>query len=99
MSNIISDVSKRTLIVKGMDEVRWIELCNKDKDIIKVKNLHDDIWQVDLIKRVGSYYRNMKKIQCIRCIYRFKGCKYDDWLKVRECENFVPRTEETGFDN
>jgi len=57
MSNIISDVSRRTLIVKGMAEVRWIELNNKDICIIKVKDLHDDIWQVDLIKRVGSYYR------------------------------------------
>ncbi|WP_163221289.1 hypothetical protein [Clostridium sporogenes] len=58
MSNIISDVSKRVLIVKGIREVRWIELFNKDRDIIKVKNLHDDIWQVELIKRVGDYFRN-----------------------------------------
>lgn len=57
MSNIISDISKRILVVKGIKTVRWIELCNKDRDIIKVKNLHDDVWQVELIKRVGDYYQ------------------------------------------
>jgi hypothetical protein len=57
MSVIIRDVSKRVIIVKGEKSVKWIEQCNKKKDIIKVKNLHDDVWQVELIKRVGSYYR------------------------------------------
>lgn len=57
ISSIIRDVSKRVLIVKGEKSVRWIEQCNKNKDIIKAKNLHNDIWQVELIKRVGSYYR------------------------------------------
>lgn len=57
MSRIIRDVSKRVLIVKGEEIVRHIEQCNKNRDIIKAKNLHDDIWQVELIRRVGSYYR------------------------------------------
>lgn len=57
MSNIISDISMRILVVKGVEKVRWIEFCNKGRDIIKVKNLHDDVWQVELIKRVGDYYK------------------------------------------
>ncbi|WP_251861069.1 hypothetical protein [Clostridium sp. Marseille-Q2269] len=57
LSNIISDISKRVLIVKGIEEVRRIKLCNKERDIIKTKNLYDDIWEVELIKRVGDYFR------------------------------------------
>ena len=61
MSNILSDVSKRTLVVKGIEEIRRIENLNEGRDIIKIKNLHDDIWQIELIKRVGDYYRiNLK---------------------------------------
>ncbi|MGO5073875.1 hypothetical protein [Clostridium botulinum] len=56
MSNIISDISKRVLIVKGVEEVIRIRRLNKNKDIIKIKNLHDDIWQIELIKRVGDYF-------------------------------------------
>lgn len=55
--DIISDISKRTLIVRGVKKVRWIEFCNKGRDIIKVKNLYNDVWQVDIIKRVGDYYK------------------------------------------
>jgi len=57
MGNIISDVSKRIMVVKGVPTVRHIEHCNNGRDIIKVKELHDDIWEVELIKRVGTYYR------------------------------------------
>lgn len=57
MSNIISDISKRILIVEGIEEVRRIESCNKGIDIIKVKNLYDDVWKIELIRRVGDYYR------------------------------------------
>jgi hypothetical protein len=49
----------------------------------------------------------MTKIQCIRCIYRkTQPCKDyrkksddRDGIQVRECEKFIPRTEETGFNN
>lgn len=54
---IISDISKRVLIVNGEQSVRWIEKCNEGRDIIKAKNIHGDVWQVELIKRVGDYYR------------------------------------------
>jgi len=57
VSIIISDISKRILVVNGVEKVRWIEFCNKGRDIIKVKNLHDDVWQVELIKKVGDYYQ------------------------------------------
>ena len=57
MNNIISDISKRIMVVNGIAQVRWIERCNDNVDIIKAKNLHDDIWQVELIRRVGTYYR------------------------------------------
>lgn len=45
------------MVVRGTSEIRRIESCNQGRDIIKVKNTHDDIWQIDMIKRVGTYYR------------------------------------------
>ncbi|MCD3234291.1 hypothetical protein G8V06_09325 [Clostridium botulinum D/C] len=57
MQYIISDISKRILIVQGEKEVRRIKSLNKGTNIIKIQNLHDDIWKVELIYRVGDYFK------------------------------------------
>lgn len=80
MSPILSDISKRILVVKVEECVRWIEFCNKGRDIIKVKNLHGDIWQVELIKRVGDYYRKSKEVNMQYLI----SATYRDALQVAE---------------
>lgn len=58
---LLSDVSKRVITVKGIEEVRRIESINNGIDILKVKNLNGDIWQIELIKRVGDYYKSKKR--------------------------------------
>lgn len=61
MSNIISDISKRVLIVKGFEEVKRIAEINQDERIMKVKYLENDIWNIELISRVGDYYNKSVK--------------------------------------
>lgn len=52
---IISDVTIRTLIVKGTDEVERIKHLNREKHIVKVTQKTSDIYEVKLIYRVGDY--------------------------------------------
>lgn len=53
---ILSDVSKRVIVVKGINEVRRIEVINRtNKLIMNVKNLYEDVYEIELIYRVGSY--------------------------------------------
>jgi uncharacterized protein YutD len=55
MDSIVSDVSKRTLVVKGMSKVASILDGNNGKSIINVKPLRMDFYQVEIIYRVGDY--------------------------------------------
>ena len=52
---IISDVTIRTLIVKGIDEVERIKMLNNNEYNIKSKKISSDIYEVQLIHRVGDY--------------------------------------------
>lgn len=52
---IISDVTIRTLIVKGMNEVERIRGINKDKHIININRKSEEIYEIQLIYRVGDY--------------------------------------------
>ena len=54
---IISDVTTRTLLVKGMDEVERIKHLNKDEYIIKVSQKARELYEIKLIHRVGDYYK------------------------------------------
>ena len=58
-----------------------------------------DLTKVEIMPTVTKIELK-RNIQCVRCINRkTRECNDNDRLKVRDCENFVPRTEETGFDN
>lgn len=52
---IISDVTIRTLIVKGINEVERIKHLNREEHIIKVTPIALDIYEVKLIYKVGDY--------------------------------------------
>lgn len=56
---IISDISKRVLIVEGKSELdRILHLEENGGDhIINVKKLDKDVYEIELIKKVGSFYR------------------------------------------
>ncbi len=55
---IISDVSKRILIVKGIEEVERIKnLYQRDKiHSINIKKLSDDNYEIEIIYSVGDYW-------------------------------------------
>lgn len=58
-SRIISDISKRVLIVEGYNEVKRITSLEKREGnktkIINVKALANDVFEIELISRVGSF--------------------------------------------
>lgn len=54
---IISDTTIRTLMVKGIEEVKRIKHLNKDEHILNVTQESRDIYKVELIYRVGDYFR------------------------------------------
>ncbi len=56
---IISDISKRVLIVEGKSELdRILHLEeNKKEHIINVKKLGNEVYEIELIRKVGSFYR------------------------------------------
>ena len=56
---IISDISKRVLIVEGKSELdRILHLKEGEKDqIINVKKLGKEVYEIELIRNVGSFYR------------------------------------------
>ena len=61
MGRILRDVSERTLIVQGEDEVYRMQTINRDgKYIFSSRLLYDDVYEVKLISRVGSYYPKSK---------------------------------------
>lgn len=61
MGRILRDVSERTLIVQGADEVDRLQGINDSRRFIfKSKFLYDDVYEVKLISRVGSYYPRRK---------------------------------------
>lgn len=55
-NKVISDVTIRTLIVKGMNEVERIRGINQDKHIINVNRKSKEIYEIQLIYRVGDYF-------------------------------------------
>ena len=57
MNRIISDISKRVLIVEGEEEVRRIlGVTNGDDCIVGTKKLADNVWEIEIIRRVGSFF-------------------------------------------
>lgn len=54
MGRIISDISKREIIVEGIDEVERIEHINRNKCIVNIEIIAKDIYKVSLIGRVGT---------------------------------------------
>ncbi len=56
---IISDISKRVLIVEGKSELdRILNLEeNRKEHIINVKKLGKEVYEIELISKVGSFYR------------------------------------------
>lgn len=56
---IISDISKRVLIVEGKDELdRILHLEENGKEhIINTKELGKEVYEIELIRKVGSFYR------------------------------------------
>lgn len=56
---IISDISKRVLIVEGKSELdRILQLEeNREEHIVNVKKLGNDVYEIELIRKVGSFYR------------------------------------------
>lgn len=56
---IISDISKRVLIVEGKSELdRILHLEeNREEHIINVKKLGNEVYEIELIRKVGSFYR------------------------------------------
>lgn len=54
---IISDTTIRTLIVKGIDEVKRIKHLNRDEHIFKVDKIARDVYEIKLIYRVGDNMR------------------------------------------
>ena len=54
---IISDTTIRTLIVKGIDEVKRIKQVNRDEHIFKVGKIAKDVYEIKLIYRVGDYMK------------------------------------------
>lgn len=64
-SNILSDISKRILIVKGANEVERIRRIN-DENVYKFncKEVDEDIFEIELINiKVGSYHKKQYTIQ------------------------------------
>lgn len=59
MGRIISDVTKRELIVQGYDEMNRItRLHMKDKEtIMDCTKIGEDVWRIELIYKVESYYK------------------------------------------
>ena len=59
---IISDISKRVLIVEGEEELkRILSIPSREKNdnIVETKRLAENVWEIEIIKRVGSFY-NMR---------------------------------------
>lgn len=56
-NRIISDTTIRTLIVKGIDEVKRIKQVNRDEHIFKVGKIAKDVYEIKLIYRVGDYMK------------------------------------------
>lgn len=56
---IISDISKRVLIVEGKSELdRILHLEeNREDHIINVKKLGKEVYEIELIKKVGSFFK------------------------------------------
>ena len=56
---IIRDISKRVLIVEGKSELdRILHLEeNREEHIINVKKLGNEVYEIELIRKVGSFYR------------------------------------------
>lgn len=62
MGRILRDVSERTLIVQGADEVDRIEgTTDRRRYIFSSRFLYDDVYEVKIIRRVGSYYPRSKQ--------------------------------------
>lgn len=57
---ILSDVTKRVILVKGADEVERIKTINKDFRIFECRKMRKDLCEITLIERVGSYYKNRR---------------------------------------
>lgn len=55
---IISDISKRVLIVEGKSELdRILQLEeNREEHIVNVKKLGNDVYEIELIRKVGSFF-------------------------------------------
>lgn len=55
---IISDISKRVLIVEGQDELNRIMhiYTRYTEGIVRHKKLAPEIYEIEIIQRVGSFY-------------------------------------------
>ena len=56
MNKILSDISKRELIVEGIEEVERIKFINNNEHIFNLEILAKDLFKITLIRRVGSFY-------------------------------------------
>lgn len=55
--SIISDISKRILIVRGAKEVERIKDINKGIHSIEVTEWENDIYKVEINYSVGDYFK------------------------------------------
>ena len=55
---ILRDISKRTLVVEGEKEKDRIMRLKPAKEYysIEAKQIGEDVWQIEMIYKVGSYY-------------------------------------------
>ena len=56
-SSIVSDITTRTLLVRGRDEVERISRLNDGKHIFEFTPQGSDTYEVRLTYKVGSLYR------------------------------------------
>ncbi|TAH62774.1 MAG: hypothetical protein EWM50_04975 [Gottschalkiaceae bacterium] len=59
MNKIISDITKRILIVEGIEEVERIKFLYRNEKVhqIEVTQLALNKYQVEIIYKVGDYFR------------------------------------------
>lgn len=57
MGNILSDTTKRIIVVEGFEEVERIKDLYRGNCTIEVKELSANIYEVEIIYNVGDYYK------------------------------------------
>ena len=57
MSKILSDTTKRIIIVEGFEEAERIKDLYRGNCMIEVKELSANIYEVEITYSVGDYYK------------------------------------------